>query len=171
MARKASRKASKKTRKPTAKKARKKAPAKRAGGARGKGAGGNIIPAMRYRDAPAAIEFLCQAFGFKRHLVVPGENGGIAHAQLQLHNGMIMLGSITDSEFGRLMKQPDEAGGQTQTAYIVVSDVDAHYRRAVAAGAAIVIDITDQDYGGRDYTCRDPEGYIWTFGSYDPWRV
>ncbi len=68
------------------------------------------------------------------------------------------------------MKQPDEAGGETQTAYIVVRDVDAHHARAMAAGAEIVIDIKDEDYGGRDYTCRDPEGHIWTFGSYDPWQ-
>jgi uncharacterized glyoxalase superfamily protein PhnB len=52
-----------------------------------------VIPALRYRDAAAAIDWLCRAFGFERHLVVPGENGGIAHAQLTMGNGMIMLGS------------------------------------------------------------------------------
>lgn len=164
-------KAGKKAKTRSAKKVRRTVRAKRAGGASGKGAGANIIPAMRYRDAQAAIVFLCNAFGFERHLVVPGENGIIAHAQLKLGSGMIMLGSITDSEFGRLMKQPDEAGGETQIAYVVVRDVDAHYRRAVAAGAGIVLDIKDKEYGGSGYTCRDPEGHIWTFGSYDPWQA
>lgn len=130
-----------------------------------------IVPAMRYRDAPVAIEFLCRAFGFARHLVVPGENGTIAHAQLTLGNGMIMLGSARKGgEFDRWMTQPDETGGaETQTAYVIVPDPNAHYARAKAAGAEILLDIKDEDYGGRGYTCRDPEGHIWTFGSYDPW--
>lgn len=71
----------------------------------------NVIPTMRYRDAPAAIEWLCRAFGFEKHLVVSGEDGIIAHAQLAFGNGMIMLGSATDSEFGRLIKPPADVGG------------------------------------------------------------
>jgi uncharacterized glyoxalase superfamily protein PhnB len=131
--------------------------------------GATVIPAMQYRDAPAAIDWLCTAFGFERHLVVPGENGTIAHAQLVCGNGMIMVGSVKDTEYGRLLRQPRDVGGETQTVYVVVADVDAHYARAKKAGAEIVIDIKNEDYGGRDYTCRDPEGHIWTFGSYDPW--
>lgn len=130
-----------------------------------------IIPTMRYRDAPTAIEWLCRAFGFERHLVVPGENGTIAHAQLKFGNGMIMLGSVREGAYDRLVKQPSEIdGAETQTPYIVVEDADAHYARAKSAGAEIVMDIEDQDHGGRAYTCRDPEGHIWNFGSYDPWR-
>lgn len=129
-----------------------------------------IIPSLRYRNAPAAIEWLCQAFGFERHLVVPGENGTIAHAQLTFGNGMIMLGSVNDNESGRLMKQPGEIGrAETQTSYIVVPDADAHYARAKAAGAEIVLDIVDHGYGGRGYTCRDLEDHIWSFGTYNPW--
>ena len=71
-----------------------------------------VIPCLRYRNSPAAIEWLCQAFGFEKQLVVPGKEGTIAHAQLKFGNGMIMLGSVVDSEFGRLMKQPDEIGGR-----------------------------------------------------------
>ncbi len=170
--RKASKKVGKKAKKSGVKKARKNAPAKTSGGksASGKSAGGSIIPAMRYRDPNKAVEFLCQAFGFKEKAVYRGESGGVEHAELTLGNGMIMLGPVRDTEFSKLMKQPDEAGGETQTAYIVVKDVDAHHARAKAAGAEIVIDIKDEDYGGRDYTCRGPEGHIWTFGSYDPWR-
>lgn len=83
---------------------------------------------------------------------------------------MIMLGSFLKTEFGRLMKQPDETGGaETQSAYIVVSDADAVYALAKSAGAEIVIEIKNEDYGGRDFSCRDPEGHLWNFGTYDPW--
>jgi uncharacterized glyoxalase superfamily protein PhnB len=130
-----------------------------------------IIPAMRYRDAPAAIEWLCKAFGFEKHLVVAGEGGTIAHAQLTLGHGMIMLGSLNDNAFGRLMRQPDEVGGETQSVYVVVADADAVHARAKAAGAEMLIDIKTEDYGGRGFTCRDPQGHIWTVGSYDPWAA
>ena len=130
----------------------------------------NVIPAMRYKDAGAAIEWLCEAFGFEKHLVVPGESGAIAHAQLVFGNGMIMLGSARDDEFGKFQKPPGDTGGVvSQSACIIVEDADKHYERAVAAGAEIVIEIKDYDFGGRGYTCRDPEGYLWTFGTYDPW--
>jgi uncharacterized glyoxalase superfamily protein PhnB len=130
----------------------------------------SIIPCLRYRNAPEAIEWLCSAFGFEKNAVYPGENGTIAHAQLTFANGMIMLGSVTDNEFGRLIKQPDEIGRcSTETSYVIVQEVDAHYARAKAAGAEILIDIKDEDYGGRGYTCRDLEGHMWSFGSYDPW--
>ena len=130
-----------------------------------------VVPALRYRDAPAAIEWLCRAFGFEKHLVVPGEGGTIAHAQLTLGKGMIMLGSVVDSEFGRLIKQPDQIGGaETQSSYLVVDDADAVYATARAAGATIVIEIKDEEYGGRGFTCRDLEGRLWTIGTYDPWE-
>ena len=130
----------------------------------------NVIPAMRYHDATAAISWLCEAFGFEPQLVVPGENGTIAHAQLVFGNGMIMLGSAVDNEFGRLVKPPRDLGGvATQSPYIIVEDADEHYARAVAAGAEIVVDLKDEDYGGRSYSCRDPEGHVWNFGTYDPW--
>ena len=129
-----------------------------------------VIPCLRYRDAPAAIKWLCSTFGFEEQLVVPNADGTIAHAQLSFGNGMIMLGSVVESEYGRLIKQPDEIGGaETQSAYVIVSDADAIYQRAKAAGAKIVLDIKDEDYGGRGFTCRDLEGRLWTFGTYDPW--
>ena len=128
------------------------------------------ITTLRYCDANAAIAFLCDAFGFEKHLVVPGPGDTVAHAQLTFGNGMIMLGSARDDDFGRLQKPPAEVGGVgTQSAYIIVADADIHYRRAVDAGAVIVRDIQDEDYGGRGYSCRDPEGHLWSFGTYDPW--
>jgi uncharacterized glyoxalase superfamily protein PhnB len=129
-----------------------------------------VIPAMRYRDAAAAIDWLCLAFGFERQLVVPGDGGTIAHAQLTFGRGMIMLGSARDDAFGKLVTTPDRTGGiATQSAYVIVENADAHYARALAAGAQIVVDVKDADYGGRGYSCRDPEGHLWNFGTYDPW--
>jgi uncharacterized glyoxalase superfamily protein PhnB len=130
-----------------------------------------VIPALRYRDAPAAIEWLCNVFGFEKHLVVPGqEEGTIMHSQLKLGKGMIMVGSVLDTEFGRLMKQPDEIGGaETQCSYLVVDDADNVYRKAKTAGAEIVRDIRDEEHGGRSFTCRDLEGHIWSIGTFDPW--
>jgi uncharacterized glyoxalase superfamily protein PhnB len=131
----------------------------------------SVIPALRYEDAPAAVEWLCKAFGFEKHLVVPGKKGEILHAQLTSGTGMIMLGSAAnEGEFGKYVKPPRTTGGVgTQSPYVIVADADAHYRRAVAAGARIVIDIKDEDYGGRGYSCLDPEGHMWNFGTYDPW--
>ena len=131
-----------------------------------------IVPVLRYRDAPAAIEWLCRTFGFEKHLVVPNEDGTVAHAQLSFGNGMIMLGSVLDNEteFGRLMKQPDEVGGAaTQTVYLVVTDADAVLAKATAGGARIAMKIKDEDYGGRGFSCFDLEGHLWSFGTYDPW--
>lgn len=132
----------------------------------------NIIPCLRYRDAPAAIEWLCATFGFEKQAVYPNPDGTIAHAQLTFGNGMIMLGSVlkNESEWGRMIKQPDEIGGaETQSPYVIVSDADVIYGRAKAAGAEIVIKIKDEDYGGRGFSCRDLEGHLWNFGTYDPW--
>lgn len=112
------------------------------------GFGGRIIPALRYRDGAAAIDWLCAAFGFARKMVVPAEGGKIAHAELTLDNGMIMLGDV-ETEYGRLVAAPLKGAPVTQGIYVVVHDVDAHYARAKAAGAEIVIDIKTQDYGGR----------------------
>ena len=130
-----------------------------------------IIPCLRYRDAPAAIDWLCRAFGFEKHAVY-ADGDIVHHAQLTFGNGMIMLGSTgNDSEWGRQIAQPDETGlRETQSPCVIVADADAHYTRARAAGAQIVIEIAAQEYGGRGYACRDPEGHLWWFGSYDPWQ-
>ena len=132
----------------------------------------NVIPGMRYHDAPAAIDWLCRAFGFEKHLVVPGEKEGvIAHAQLRYGNGMVMLGTAGThgGGFDELMTTPREIQGrETQSAYVIVEDVDAHHDRAVGAGAEVVMPLEDKDYGGRGYSCRDLEGHIWSFGDFDP---
>jgi uncharacterized glyoxalase superfamily protein PhnB len=122
----------------------------------------NIIPALRYRDARAAIEFLTSALGFEAGLVVGREDGGVGHAELQLGAGTVMLGSTGagDDRF-------DQTIGSSSV-YVVLEEVDTHYEHARAAGAEIVREMADTDYGSREYTARDPEGNLWSFGTYWP---
>lgn len=130
-----------------------------------------IIPALRYRNAPAAIEWLCKALGFEKQVVFPNADGTIGHSQLTFGNGMILVSSVIEgSPFNKLLRQPEDVGDvETQVSCLIVSDCDTVYKTAKAAGAEMVLDITDMDYGGRSFTCRDPEGHIWNVGSYDPW--
>ena len=130
-----------------------------------------VIPSMRYRDAATAIDWLCGVLGFSRHLVVPGEGGTVAHAQLTLGDGMIMLGSERDDDYGQVMAIPGPNGANTQTAYVVVDNPQAVHDRVVAAGAAVVTPLHHPEYGGAFFACRDPEGHLWNIGSYDPWQA
>lgn len=122
-----------------------------------------IYPALKYDDAPAAIEWLARAFGFTKHMAAAGNNGTIAHAELRLGGAMIMMGSAG---------QPDPANPwSTERAgvYVQISDIEAHYAQALAAGAEIVRPLADTPYGAREYSVRDPGGHLWSFGTYDPW--
>ena len=131
----------------------------------------SLIPGHSYRNAPAAIEWLEKVFGFERKVIHEGPNGTIAHAELTLGNGMIMLGSQKDDEYGKGLKSPQELGGiETRTAYIVVPDADAVYVRALAAGAEFVRPLQDTHYGSREFAVKDPEGHRWSVGTYDPWK-
>lgn len=132
----------------------------------------SVIPALRYRNAPAAIDWLCRVFGFTRHAVYENPDGSIAHAELALDGGMIMLGSSRDDDSGRRFRSPDQAGDiETRSAYIVVADADAVYARAQAAGAVFLRPIQDMEYGSREFTVKDPEGHSWSVGTYDPWKA
>ena len=133
----------------------------------------SIIPGLGYKNAPVAIEWLCEAFGFEKHLIVPGDHGIITHAQLTLGSVMIMLGSSgSGSEYSKLIKHPGDIGGfETQSPYIIIDDPDAMYQRVKKHGAKIAIEITTEDYGGRGFSCYDLEGHLWNFGSYDPWKT
>lgn len=116
------------------------------------------------------IDWLGEAFGFERRMVIDDGKGGVAHAELTLGNGMIMVGSARSDQFGKLQQTPRALGATTQSAYIVVSDTDATYARAKAAGAEIVIEMKTQSYG-RTFSCCDPEGHLWNVGDYDPWAA
>jgi uncharacterized glyoxalase superfamily protein PhnB len=116
-----------------------------------------IIPVFRYRDANAAIEFLTAAFGFEEHAVYRDDDGRVMHAELRFGDGLIMLGQAGDG------REPDGGG-----VYVIVEDVDAHHDRAKRAGATITRELTDMDYGSREYGATDPEGNEWSFGTYQP---
>ncbi|MGH3686940.1 MAG: VOC family protein [Pseudonocardiaceae bacterium] len=119
-----------------------------------------VWPTLAYTDAPAAIRFLVEAFGFVETLVVPGEGGReIAHAELRWpEGGGVMLGSTSDdSVFGQLTR--------TST-YVVTDQPDALFERATAAGAEVVRGLKDEDYNSREFIVRDPEGNLWSFGTY-----
>lgn len=131
-----------------------------------------LIPNLRYADAPAAIDFLCQAFGFTEHAVFrdAADASIVSHAQLRHGDQLVMLSSAVASAWATRapLRTVREAGGNTQTIYVVIDDVDAHADRARAAGADVFMPPVDQDYGGRGYGARDPEGNAWSFGDYDP---
>ena len=121
----------------------------------------DVIPVIRYSDARAAVQFLGDAFGFTATQVYDGPDGSVAHAELTWEGGMVMLG-----QKGQGGVLPDDTG--PSVVYVVVDDPDAHHERAVAAGAEVLQGLTDQDYGSREYTARDPEGNVWSFGTYRP---
>jgi uncharacterized glyoxalase superfamily protein PhnB len=130
-----------------------------------------IIPSLRYRNALKAIDWLCDAFGFQKHAVY-ADGDTVHHAQLTFGNGMIMIGSVAaGSAWSDRFVQPDEVGGrETQCACVIVADADAHFARAKAAGAEIIDTLEEKEYGGKGYSCRDLEGHLWWFGTYDPWK-
>ncbi len=132
-----------------------------------------VIPGLRYKNATAMIDWLCDAFGFEKKAVYSGPNGAVNHAELTFGNGMIMLGSADNNQSpsAKLITQPEDIGGRvTQAPYLVVADCDGLYERAKAAGATIVAELREMDYGGKAFSCKDPEGHLWHFGGYDPWE-
>lgn len=131
-----------------------------------------VITGLRYHRAKDMIEWLGKAFGFEKKAVYDGPNGAVMHAELTFGNGMIMIGSVDNGNpSSKWMKQPDEIGGETRTAYLIVSDIDAIYASAKAAGAKMLLDLEEKDYGGKGFTCTDPEGHVWSVGTYDPWEA
>ena len=133
--------------------------------------GSRIIPGLRYRDAHAAIEWLVKVFGFVAKAVYDGPDGTVAHAELTLGAGMIMLGSASNGgAWAGQMILPEEIGGrETQAPYLVVADAEAVYRAARAAGTRMVQELEAKEYGGKAFSCRDLEGHLWSVGEYDPW--
>jgi uncharacterized glyoxalase superfamily protein PhnB len=128
----------------------------------------NIFPAVRYADARAAIDFLTRAFGATEKSVHQ-RDGVIHHAELALGAGLIMVGQY--SENGWLGGDPPRPLSSTVSIYVTVEDPDAHHAVARGAGATVVRELEDMDYGSREYSVRDPEGNLWSFGTYDPYLV
>lgn len=120
-----------------------------------------FYPILRYRDARAALAWLSEAFGLEATEVTEGEDGSIAHAELRLGEDVLMLGS--DSESGGYGTHAGQGW-----VYVAVDDPDALHARAAAAGAEVVRELEDTAYGSRDFSVRDPEGNLWSFGTYRP---
>ncbi len=124
-----------------------------------------IFPALRYRDARAAVDWLADAFGFER-VHVYDDDGVVAHAELRFGDSMIMFGQAHEPKAGEYSAIAPPPGNAAL--YAIADDVDAHHEHARAAGAEILVAPRDQDYGSREYTARDLDGNVWTFGTYDP---
>lgn len=131
------------------------------------------IPNISYKNPEKALQFLKDAFGFSEHSVYRDDKDIIQHGELTLGNAMIMISPTNnESEFGKNTRTPSEVEGyNTQTPYIIIEEIDAHYKNAKTNRAEIIMDIKDESYGGRGYSCKDPEGYIWSFGSYNPYQT
>lgn len=125
----------------------------------------DLYPSICYQDAPAAIAWLCKAFGFTERLVVPGPDGTVMHSELSLGNAVIMVGSPHPERGFMPLKGRREA---SQMLSLHVDDPDAHHARAKAAGAVITRPLQDEEYGSRGYMATDPEGHQWYFGTYRP---
>jgi uncharacterized glyoxalase superfamily protein PhnB len=121
-----------------------------------------IVPMLAYEDAPAAIDFLCRAFGFKERWRMAGDGGTIGHAEIELDDNIVTLASVWRD--GGLAT-PNELGAVHSQLRCAVPDVDAHWRQARAAGAIVLDEPADQEYGERVYRAVDPEGHRWIFAT------
>lgn len=129
----------------------------------------NLMPLMRYRDLAEAMGWLEQAFGFEKQIAVSDSDGAVIYGQMIYRGSLLMMGAVRDTDLDKLMRQPDEVGGiETQSCYLVVEDADAHYAHAQESGAEIVLELKSDGLGRRGYSCRDPQGHIWNFGTYNP---
>jgi uncharacterized glyoxalase superfamily protein PhnB len=121
---------------------------------------GRIAPYLLYEDGAAAIEFLTAAFGFEEAMRMTDDEGRVNHAELRLGDDSVMLGYPGDD-----YKNPKKANHRSGLVHVYVDDVDAHFERAKAAGAEIIMEPTDQEYGDRRYDAYDLEGQFWSFST------
>ena len=122
-----------------------------------------VIPYLAYADAPAAVEFLCRAYGFEAGVQMDMGDGVIGHAELHLDDNVVFLATAF-AEIG--LASPQNLSAVHGQVMVYVDDVDAHYENARAAGAEIVEEIADQFYGDRSYRTNDPEGHQWVFSQH-----
>lgn len=119
-----------------------------------------IFPVLRYKDAPAAIDWLCRAFLFEKQVVFPAPDGTVAHAELRRDGGVVGISSATPPV------ESNPWSSVCQGVYVTIDDVDAHHARAQSAGARIAISPYDTHYGSREYSAWDVQGHLWGFGTY-----
>lgn len=123
---------------------------------------------LTYADAPGAIRFLCEAFGFQLRLEVPGDQPDeVRHSELSLGSAVVFVSSPKPDQ---RREAPPSGSSVACSVCVVISDPDTHYNRAVDAGAEVVHPLKDEDYGSRGYMVRDPGGHLWYFGTYKPGR-
>lgn len=123
----------------------------------------SIYVTLRYDDARAAIAYLTGRLGFVEQFVSTADDGSVGHAELSFGDGVVMIGTRRGT--------PDAFDTGRAVVYLALDSaeaVDAHHGRAVAAGAEVVQGLVDQPYGSREYAVRDPEGNVWSIGSYRP---
>jgi uncharacterized glyoxalase superfamily protein PhnB len=119
----------------------------------------SVVPVLVYADVGAAIDWLCEAFGFSERLRVE-RNGIIGHAQLVVGDGAIMIGR-QGAEY-----HAARPGEVSQYVLVTVDDADAHFERAQRHGARVMESPRDMPFGERQYTVEDPEGHRWTFSQH-----
>ncbi len=124
-----------------------------------------IYPTLRCGDAEAMIRWLINVVGFTEY-VVYRDAGVVQHAELAYGSSLIMLGQNRDDEYSTMVG--DLAGRRTDAIYVVVDAPDALFVKVKASGAKIEMEPHDTHYGSRDFACRDPEGNLWSFGTYWP---
>jgi uncharacterized glyoxalase superfamily protein PhnB len=112
------------------------------------------------------IRWLCDTLGFRERVAYRDKEGVIHHAELAFGSAILMLGQSRDDEYGKLVGAPE--GRRTDSLYLAVDDPDALHAKVAGSGAEIVMALRNTDYGSRDFACRDPEGNLWSFGTYWP---
>lgn len=119
----------------------------------------SVYPTLRYQDPDKAIALLRDALGFTVAAEHRDDSGTVQHAELVQGGGAVLVGQ---------QREGDRFATGRAVIYVVVDDVDAHHDRAVAAGANVIMGLTDQDYGSREYAAVDGEDNVWSFGTYRP---
>jgi len=123
----------------------------------------SVYPTFRFRDAPAAIDWLTQTLGFEEVALHQGDDGTVHHAELAFEGEVIMLGSASDGSDGRMAGDFGPA-----VTYLATDAVDTLYERAQKAGAELEYELRDTDYGSHEFAARDAEGNVWSVGTYRP---
>lgn len=140
---------------------------------RGPEGSAHLVPLMRYRDVGVASEWLCAAFGFEPHFAAKAPDGSVFYAELRFDHSMVMLGAAGAPALDAVM-QPGAANSQVepqQSCYVIVDDILGHYKQSKRTGAEMVLELKNDDSGGAGYSCRDLEGHVWNFGTYNPWKA
>jgi uncharacterized glyoxalase superfamily protein PhnB len=119
----------------------------------------SVIPTFTYEDPGAAVRYLVDVLGFAESNVTRGDDGSVQHAELGWAGGLVMVGPRTEGS-------PFSVG--PSCTYMTLDDPDAHFERVTSGDVDVVMGLTDQPYGSREFAVRDAEGNLWCFGTYRP---